>query len=154
MITLLASTIGFISSIIPELIKYFKDINDKKHELNILDRQIEYSKTNAAKTLEEIHVSRDILEQASLYSTYKTDIKWVDTLNGSVRPMLAYSFFFMYLFVKYLQYKAISSSAHVIEYLDVIWNLDDQTIFAGVISFYYGQRTFKNFWKNKYTESK
>ena len=37
MITLLASIAGFISSIIPEIIKYFKDINDKKHELNILD---------------------------------------------------------------------------------------------------------------------
>ena len=97
MITLLASIAGFISSIVPEFIKYFKDINDKKHELNILDRQIEYNKVNASKTLEEIHVSRDILEQASLYSTYKTDIKWIDMLNGSVRPMLAYSFFFMYI---------------------------------------------------------
>jgi hypothetical protein len=154
MITLLASIAGFISSIVPEFIKYFKDINDKKHELNILDRQIEYNKVNASKTLEEIHVSRDILEQASLYSTYKTDIKWIDMLNGSVRPMLAYSFFFMYMSVKYLQYKAISASAHVIEYLDIIWTIDDQAIFAGVISFYYGQRTFKNFWKNKYTESK
>jgi len=83
-----------------------------------------------------------------------TDIKWIDMLNGSVRPMLAYSFFFMYMSVKYLQYKAISASAHVIEYLDIIWTIDDQAIFAGVISFYYGQRTFKNFWKNKYTESK
>ena len=43
MITLLASIAGFISSIIPELIKYFKDVNDKKHELSILDRQMEYS---------------------------------------------------------------------------------------------------------------
>ncbi len=154
MITLLASIAGFISSIVPEFIKYFKDINDKKHELNILDRQIEYNKANASRTLEEIHISREILEQASLYSTYKTNIKWVDMLNGSVRPMLAYSFFFMYMTVKYLQYKAISASAHVVEYLNVIWNVDDQAIFAGVISFYYGQRTFRNFWKNKYGEFK
>ena len=106
MVTLLASIAGFISSIIPEIIKYFKDINDKKHELDILNKQIEYNATNAAKSLEEIHISRDILEQASLYSTYKTEIKWVDTLNGSVRPILAYSFFLMYVGVKYLQYKA------------------------------------------------
>ena len=154
MITLLASIAGFISSILPEFIKFFKDINDKKHELNILDRQIEYSKSNATRTLEEIHVSREILEQASLYSTYKTDIRWVDMLNGSVRPVLAYSFFFMYMSVKYLQYKAIAASPHVIEYLEILWGVDDQAIFAGVISFYYGQRTFRNFWKNKYGEFK
>lgn len=146
MITLFASIAGFISSIIPELIKYFKDVNDKKHELNIFDRQIHYNETSSNKTLEEIHISRDMMEHASLYSTYKSEIKWVDALNGSVRPVLAYSFFGMYIWVKYLQYKAISASAHVIEYLDVIWNVNDQAIFAGIISFYYGQRTFKKFW--------
>jgi hypothetical protein len=147
MITLLASIAGFISSIIPEIIKYFKDVNDKKHELNILNKQIEYNATNAAKSLEEIHISRDILENASLYSTYQTNVKWVDSLNGTVRPILAYSFFLMYMSIKYLQYQAISASAHIIEHLEIIWNIDDQAIFAGIISFYYGQRTFKQVWK-------
>jgi hypothetical protein len=147
MITLLASIAGFISSIIPEIIKYFKDVNDKKHELNILDKQIEYNATNTARSLEEIHVSRDILENASLYSTYQTNVKWVDSLNGTVRPILAYSFFLMYMSIKYLQYQAISASAHVIEHLEIIWNIDDQAIFAGIISFYYGQRTFRQVWK-------
>jgi hypothetical protein len=149
MITLFASVAGFISSIVPEIIKYFKDINDKKHELDIFDKQIEYNKISASRTLEEIHITRDILEQASLYTTFKADIKWVDMLNGSVRPVLAYSFFLMYMGIKYLQYKAITKSAHVVEYLDIIWNVDDQAIFAGIISFYYGQRTFRRYWKNK-----
>lgn len=149
MITLLASIAGFISSIIPEIIKYFKDINDKKHELDILKKQIEYNSMNSNKNLEEIHISRDILEQASLYSTYRTKIRWVDTLNGSVRPILAYNFFLMYMSIKYLQYQAISNTTHVIQYIDIIWTTDDQAIFAGIISFYYGQRTFRNVWKHK-----
>ena len=149
MITLLASIAGFITSIVPEIIKYFKDLNDKKHELDILEKQIKFSNANTARTLQEIQISQDIIEQASLYSTYKTDIKWVDTLNGSVRPILASCFFLLYMGVKYLQYKAIASTAHVIEYLEVIWNVDDQAIFAGIISFYYGHRTFRKIWKNK-----
>jgi len=149
MITLLASIAGFITSFIPELIKYFKDINDKKHELDILERQIQFNATNTSRAIQEIQISQDIQEQASLYSTYKTEIKWVDTLNGSVRPVLAYCFFLLYMGIKYLQYEAISSSAHTIEYLEVIWNVDDQAIFAGIISFYYGHRTFRKLWKNK-----
>lgn len=148
MITLLASLVGFFSSLLPEIIKYFKDVNDKKHELDIFDRQLEYNKNSANRTLEEIHIAKDMYEQASLYSTYKSDIGWADALNATVRPILAYSFFIMYLSVKYMQYRAISASAHVIEHLDVIWNIDDQAIFAGIISFYYGQRTFKHFWKS------
>ncbi len=147
MITLLASIAGFISSIIPEVIKFLKDINDKKHELNILQKQIEYSKNNNINNLEEIAISRDIITQASLYSTYYSNIKWVDALNGAVRPILAYSFFLMYIAVKYMQYMAIKTSAHLIEYIDIIWSIDDQAIFAGIISFYYGQRTFKQVWK-------
>ena len=147
MITLLASIAGFISSIVPEIIKYLKDINDKQHELDIMQKQIEYSRTAHAHSLEEIHISRDILENASLYSTYKTDIKWVDSLNGSVRPILAYCFFLMYVSVKYLQYQAIQTSAHIIEYIEIIWSVDDQAIFAGIISFYYGQQTFRKLWR-------
>jgi hypothetical protein len=146
MITLLASIAGFISSLIPEILKFLKDQNDKKHELSILDRQIEHSKQNQSKTFEEINISRDLIEQASLYSTYKSGISWVDGLNASVRPVLAYCFFIMYFGVKYAQYKAIKASALLVEYIDIIWNIDDQAIFAGIISFYFGQRTFsKNF---------
>ena len=149
MITLLASIAGFVSSIIPEGVKYFKDVNDKKHELAILDKQIQYNQTAASRSLEEIHISRDIQEQASLYATYKTEITWVDAVNGLVRPILAYSFFITYMIVKYLQYAAISRTSHVIEYIEIIWSTDDQAIFAGIISFYYGQRTFQKLWKNK-----
>lgn len=148
MITLLASIAGFVSSIIPEILKFLRDQTDKKHELNILDRQIEYSKQHQERAIEEIHISRDLFEQASLYSTYKSGINWVDAINGSVRPVLAYSFFIMYAGVKFMQYKAISASASIINYIDVIWNVDDQAIFAGIISFYFGQRTFNKV-KNK-----
>lgn len=149
MITLLASLTGFISSLIPEILKFLKDQNDKKHELKILDRQIEYNKHNIIQQLEDINLSKDLTLQASLYSTYKVGVNWVDALNGSVRPVLAYCFFIMYSGVKFLQYKAITVSSSLIEYIEIIWNLDDQAIFAGIISFYFGQRTFNKISKYK-----
>ncbi|MCC8416036.1 MAG: hypothetical protein LN575_01440 [Rickettsia endosymbiont of Gnoriste bilineata] len=149
MITLLASITGFISSIIPEILKILKNQNDKKHELNLLDRQIESHKLGNTKLLSELNTSKDIAKNNTLYSTYKSGINWVDALNGSVRPVLAYSFFIMYAYVKYVQYKTIQSTAILVEYLDVLWNIDDQAIFAGIISFYFGQRMFNKLWKRK-----
>lgn len=149
MITLLASIAGFFTSIIPELIKYFKDINDKRHELQMLEKQMHFSSMNTENKLQEIQIANEAAEQKALYSTYKTKIKWVDSLNGSVRPILAYCFFLLYMSVKYLQYKAITKHAHVIEHLEVIWSVDDQAIFAGIISFYYGHRTFRKMWRDK-----
>jgi hypothetical protein len=149
MITLLASIAGFISSIIPEILKFFKDKNDKNHELNILNLQIKQLKKSALAELPEIDASYELLQQASLYTTYKTGINWIDALNGSVRPVLAYSFFIMYGIVKFMQYKAILGIAPVIVYIETIWTTDDQAIFAGIISFYFGQRTFRKVLRNK-----
>ncbi len=143
MITLLASIAGFIGSLIPELLKFLRDKCDKQHELHLMSKQIEFSKlTPGHRSPEEINITRDIMEQASLYSTYNTGISWVDALNGTVRPVLAYSFFIMYASLKIAQYRAITSSMLAIEYIDILWSVDDQAIFAGIISFYFGQRTF------------
>ncbi|WP_233418983.1 hypothetical protein [Rickettsia tamurae] len=61
MITLFAAITGFISSIIPEVLKIYKDINDKKHEINILDRQIANKKLNQSKTFfyRAYHIARN-----------------------------------------------------------------------------------------------
>jgi hypothetical protein len=150
MITLLASIAGFFSSIFPEILKIFKDKNDKKHELEILDRQIKFNKAKEIYQMQEIEIRRDILEQAALYQTYKTGISLIDALNGTVRPVLAYSFFIMYCGVKTLQYTALKSgAANLHEYVQLLWSVDDQAIFAGIISFYFGQRTFSKVWRQK-----
>lgn len=142
MITLLASVAGFITSLIPEILRFLKDRLDKSHELQLMDKQIRFSKIAGARSPEEIQMTSDIVEQLSLYSTYKTGIDWVDALNGTVRPMLAYSFFAMYASIKIIQYKYITKTALLVEYVDVIWSIDDQAIFASIVSFYFGQRAF------------
>ncbi len=143
MITLLASIAGFVSSLIPEIVKFFKDKNDKKHELEILNKQIELTKINLSERVDEVRSSYDAAELASLYTTFKSGVNWIDALNASVRPIMAYCFFGLYSMLKYLQYSAvISSTRSIVEYLDILWTTDDQAIFAGIISFYFGQRTF------------
>ena len=150
MVTLLASIAGFISSIIPEIVKFFKDKSDKKHELDILDRQMKFSKMNSIKNIEEIKIIEDSKELTTLYSTYKTGISWVDALNGTVRPVMAYSFFGLYAYLKYVQYDAILKfTSMTAPYIELLWSTDDQAIFAGIISFYFGQRTFSKVWRAK-----
>ena len=147
MITLLASLAGFISSIFPELLKIFKDRYDKKHHLDIIDRQIKIHKKSF--DAEEFEHANKVFENNSMYPTDKSGITWVDALNGSVRPVLAYSFFLMYMGIKLLQYLSIKGSLKASEYVHILWSIDDQAIFAGIISFYFGQRTFSKIWKKR-----
>ncbi|NDB84549.1 MAG: hypothetical protein EB127_17875 [Alphaproteobacteria bacterium] len=150
MITLLASIAGFVTSMIPEIVKFAKDKNDKKHELDILSMQMTMSKLSRNANIDEIKCNINANEFATLYSTFKTGIHWIDALNGTVRPVMAYSFFFLYSFIKYIQYKTIlikDASGSI--YCDLLWTTDDQAIFAGIISFYFGQRTFGKIWRQK-----
>jgi hypothetical protein len=132
MITLLGSLLGFISAAFPDLIKLFRDAQDRKHEITILQMQMEQQKQGASQRLEEIQVNADIAESSALYKTYTTGITWVDALNGTVRPVIAYSFFILYATVKVMQFSANLPW--------LLWTAEDQAIFAGIISFYFGQR--------------
>lgn len=140
MITLLASLAGFISSLIPELLKYFVDKSDKNHEVLLLEYQMRLHKLKFNNRLEEVASLGSAEEAKALYRTYRTGVYWVDALNGTVRPVLAYAFFGIYSFIKVLQYKLIASSMNMTDIITILWNGDDQAIFAGIISFYFGQR--------------
>jgi hypothetical protein len=132
MITLLGSLLGFFSAAFPDLLKLFRDAQDRKHELKILEMQMEQQRQGHSQRLEEIGIQADIAESQALYKTYHTGIRWVDALNGTVRPVIAYSFFLLYTSVKIMHFSA--------DMPWLLWSEEDQAIFAGIISFYFGQR--------------
>ena len=142
MMTLLATLLGFISSTFPDLLKLWKDGADRKHELAILQMQLEQQRQGHVNRLQEIQIAADGIEARALYKTYSIGIKWVDALNGTVRPVLAYSFFLLYTIVKYAQIALLQDSIDIIEAFPMIWNEEDSTIFAGIVSFYFGARAF------------
>ena len=61
MITLLASIAGFFTAIIPDILKIFTDRNDKKHELEIMDRQIKIQESGINQRLEEVKIKRQLM---------------------------------------------------------------------------------------------
>ena len=144
MITLLAALTGFLSSLLPHALQFYRDRDDRKHELAILDKQLAMQKAGISERVREIELASDLQEAVALYKTYRTGIFWVDALNGSVRPVLAYAFFALYACVKLLQWEMLAlSAAPLLARIEILWSLEDQAIFAGIISFYYGQRALQ-----------
>ncbi len=140
MITLLGALLGFISSIFPGLLKIVNDRADRNHEITILKLQMQQQRLGHMDRLEEIGIAADIAETRSLYSTYYSGIAWVDALNATVRPVLAYAFFVLYAGVKMAQLLVLYDTFAFAESVRLLWDTEDQAIFAGIISFYYGQR--------------
>jgi hypothetical protein len=140
MVTLLGSLIGFISAAFPDLLKIWRDAADRKHELTILEMQMAQAAQGHQQRLEEINAQADIAESKALYKTYYSGIRWVDALNGTVRPVLAYSFFLLYFVIKCMQFAMVDLADPLPWQIATLWSVEDQAIFAGIISFYFGQR--------------
>lgn len=142
MITILGSIIGFIGALVPEVIKWFGDRADQRHELAILQLQLEKERQNQALPRDAITSERDIQELTALYQTYRSGVQWVDALNGTVRPVLAYSFFLLYAMVKAWQFSLVKE-APMPWHITSLWGEEDQAIFASIISFYFGARALQ-----------
>ena len=144
MLTLLGSLLGFISSAFPDLLRLWQDHQDRKHELAILDRQMEQMRLGHSQRLEEIAVEADIAESKALYrhDSQPSGVKWVDGLRASVRPVITYAFFLLFTAVKLCALYVLMADeglAFTIA-LPRIWDPETQALFAAVMSFWFGQR--------------
>ena len=142
MITLLGALLGFLGSAFPEFIRIFRDSKDRAHELAMMDRQIEFMKLQTNQRLEEIQMGAEAQAAKFMYRhAAPTGVAWVDALAGTVRPVITYSFFCLYAGVKTSQWMVLQNlRLSADEALVQLWNIEDQTLFATVISFWFGQR--------------
>ena len=62
--TLLATIIGFVGSIVPEIFKSYNENQDRKHEKDILEMQLAAQQSGQMARLEEIGAVADIDEEA------------------------------------------------------------------------------------------
>jgi len=67
MLTIISAIIGFVGGFIPELFKLWNKKEDNKHELAVLDKQIEANRLLHEHKLEEINTQADIKESIALY---------------------------------------------------------------------------------------
>lgn len=145
MLTLLGSLLGFISSTFPDLLKFWQDKQDRKHELQILDRQMEQMRLGHNQRLDEIAINADVSQSLALYKhdSLPSGVTWVDGLRASVRPMITYGFFILFAWVKLSAVVLLMNQGglNINEALIQIWDGETQALFAGILSFWFGSRS-------------
>lgn len=144
MLTLLGSIFGFIASFAPSLISILKDKQDKKHELEIMDRQLKLQELSGQQQLNEIQMQSDAQQNISAYSfaNQTSKIAWVDAVTSLVRPVITYSFFALFGLVKLstLFYFIFHRNHDLLSSIILIWDEPTSIMFATVLSFWFGGR--------------
>ena len=147
MLTLLGSLLGFLGSAFPQILKLFQEAHDRRHELAILDKQLEQQRQGHEQRLEEIRNDGEIKQSLALYQhdSQPAGYKWVEALRASVRPVLTYAFFLLFAAVKisglYTMVGLDGMSLAVA--LPLIWDAETQALFAAIMTFWFGQRALR-----------
>jgi hypothetical protein len=147
MFTALSAAIGFFGSWMPSIINYFQDKQDKKHELQVLEVQMKMQEAGHVQKLEEINVTGDIEEMKSLHRHDKmTGVRFIDGLRGSVRPVITYIFFCLFVFVEVTAYIALTAAGvDSITALGTVWSNDVMALFSCVMAFWFGNRSLEKY---------
>jgi hypothetical protein len=159
MFTLLGSLLGFGSSALPSILNFFQQKGDQKHEREMAQLQNQQQMAMAEKgfiaqekiaaiELEGTYAETFAQERQALY---EHDAKlvhdaapWVRTLNASVRPIVAFTFVGLLLFVDIGGFIwAVKTVGFSRESMDVIFSSDEMAIVGSIIGFYFGARTWE-----------
>ena len=91
MITLLGSLLGFGTSIVPEILGFFKQGQANKQELAMLEAKAQYAQALSSMKLEELDAKAEIVETEKLYEhdmALAAHGGWVVSLQASVSPVI------------------------------------------------------------------
>lgn len=144
MISLLGTLLGFGTSIVPEILGYFKQRQANQQELAMLEAKARYADKLSELKLKELDAQADIVESQSIYQ-HDNNLdsgRFVNALRGSVRPIITYAFFILFATVKGTALVAMMNNEGVdlATGLLAIWDSETQAIFSAIIAFWFGNR--------------
>jgi hypothetical protein len=159
MMTLFTTLISFLSGGLPRLLDFFQDKQDKRHEIALaqlqMQQQLELQKAGFAsqERVEEIRTEQLQIQTAGQerVALYQHDIEigkgasqWVINARAMVRPFITYGMFFLLVFIDVAGvWYAYTHGVEFKEMLNMIWDDDTQTIWASIVSFWFGTQAFK-----------
>jgi len=159
MFSILSSILGFATAGLPSILGFFQQKGDQAHEREMARLQNEQALLMAEKGF----VSQEKIAAIELEGTYaetfaqerqalyEHDAKlvhdaapWVRTLNASVRPIVAFTFVALLLFVDIAGFIwAVNTVGFSRESMDVVFSSDEMSIVGSIIGFYFGARTWE-----------
>ena len=142
MITLLGSLLGFGTSFLPEVLNYFKTNQEHKHNMEMMTRRSELQ-------LEVMDKQAEIKETEGLYKHDSMDAGgFINALRGSVRPVITYVFFGLFVAIKVTALIALMNSGNDLgRSLSLIWDDNTSGLFAAIMSFWFGGRAVSKYMK-------
>jgi len=149
MMTLLGSLLGFGTSFLPEVLNFFKAGQEHKHNLERMQLEMDLMARRSELKLQELDKQAEIKETEGLYKHDSIDAGgFVNALRGSVRPVITYAFFGLFVAIKTVAVMTLMNEqgADLAGALNVIWDDNTAGLFAAIMSFWFGNRAVSKYY--------
>ena len=148
--TLLGGVFGGILRLAPEVFKLFDRANERKHELAMVQAEMEFAKIRGEIAMRQVEAAMTMAEMDTMAEAFKEQSrtavaagKVIAAISALVRPGITYAFVGTYFLVKLAAYLlAIEQSGDWKEVILSLWTQDDVTIMFMIISFWFVGRVY------------
>jgi hypothetical protein len=159
MLSILSSILGFATAGLPNILQFFQQKGDQKHEremaqlqnaqaLLMAEKGFASQEKIAAIELEGTYAETYTQEREALYDHDKKLVEsaspTVRNWNAMVRPVVAFIFVGELVLINFVTlFWAMWSGVDFVTASDTVFSTDEMAIVASIIGFYFGSRTWE-----------
>jgi hypothetical protein len=141
MIALLGSLLGFGTSFLPQILGLFQAKQEHKNKLEMMKLQGEMAAQGVQLELQVLDKKAEIEETKALYSYANPSSGFAAQLAASVRPVITYLFFALFMATKIvIMVKVTDQGGNWMDSVDLMFDDETKGLFAAIISFWFGNR--------------
>ena len=146
MLALLAPFFGILGSLLPSVVRIFERKQEIKYELELTQIKLSAAAAQADLQFHVEEIKADALSRQSALDHDKSldGGKFINALRASIRPVITYSFFFLFVAVKWAAaYVMIKNGQDIPTMLDAVWDPDTMSLFSTIVAFWFGSRVME-----------
>lgn len=146
LLSLFSPFLGILGSLLPSIVRIFERKQEIKYELELTKIKLDAADKIKQTDLDIEAVKASAIERQSLLEHDKSldGGKFINALRASIRPVVTYAFFALFVAVKIsAAWVMLASGQSVPEMLNAVWDSETMSLFATILAFWFGSRYFE-----------
>lgn len=146
LLALLSPLLGALVNVIPGVLNLWGKSQDYAHEIALQKIRMDMAVQSAQLGIDLEEAKADANEGESLRS-HDSELdggKFINALRASIRPVITYIFFAMFVAIKTsAAYVMLKSGMDIPNMLSAIWDQETVALFGAIMGFWFGSRTIE-----------
>jgi hypothetical protein len=149
--TLLGGLFGGALRLAPEVFKIFDRAGERKHELAMLNAEMEFAKVKGEIAMRQTEATMTVSEMSAISEAFKEQSEtsknagWlISAISALVRPAVTYLFLSLYAAVKIAGFLiALEQNGDWKDVVISLWGIDDMAVLNMILSFWFVGRVYE-----------